>query len=250
MSRYYEYFASGVEICTPSFTHYKDSVTGAELWPSCLPAYDASSGVRGLLGVSCFDLNVMVDPETLKSESYWDDFVCKVSDLTKQCRQLDLNDCTLERLRRAVGPESTCSTGSTDSTSNATCPCADPACQDNEDWLDEKGYFCDTWVGDDCSGAMESWGYTAGGQQDILVQCKRSCGVCPQISPCPTEGPCQSTPTKISSSACRHTRTNKVTNNLIISRTSEANAGGARHGHLGPEVLFSVLLIQQVIWRG
>eukprot|EP00913_Durusdinium_trenchii_P032996 g30891.t1 len=190
MSRYYEYFASGVEICTPSFTHYKDSVTGAELWPSCLPAYDASSGVRGLLGVSCFDLNVMVDPETLKSESYWDDFVCKVSDLTKQCRQLDLNDCTLERLRRAVGPESTCSTGSTDSTSNATCPCADPACQDNEERRTEQE-GCGRKVGDDCSGAMESWGYTAGGQQDILVQCKRSCGVCPQISPCPTEGPCQ-----------------------------------------------------------
>lgn len=30
------------------------------------------------------------------------------------------------------------STGSTDSTSNATCPCADPACQDNEERRTEQ----------------------------------------------------------------------------------------------------------------
>ena len=31
--------------------------------------------LSGLLGVSCFDLNVMMDPATMKSQSYWDDFV-------------------------------------------------------------------------------------------------------------------------------------------------------------------------------
>ena len=38
---------SGVEICTPSFTRYQDVVTGAELWPACLPSYNRSSGEQG-----------------------------------------------------------------------------------------------------------------------------------------------------------------------------------------------------------
>ncbi|CAJ1422476.1 unnamed protein product [Effrenium voratum] len=100
MSRYYQYFAAGVEICTPSFTKYQDSVTRTELWPACLPAYDRTGLEPALLGVTCFDLNVMVNPSVLRSQSYWPDFLCKISDMTKQCRQLDINDCRLEKLRR------------------------------------------------------------------------------------------------------------------------------------------------------
>ena len=55
--------------------------------------------------------------------------VCKLSDLTKKCVQLDLNDCRLEKLRRAVGAESSC----IDLAVGTSCPCADPACQDNEE---------------------------------------------------------------------------------------------------------------------
>lgn len=180
MSKYYEYFASGVEICTPSFTRYQDVVTGAELWPACLPSYNRSSGEQGLLGVSCLDLNLMIDMSTIKSADYFSNFVCKLSDLTKQCRQLDMNDCRLEKLRRAVDPQSSC----IDMTLDATCPCADPTCQDNEDFLDEKNYFCDTWVGDDCSKAASDWGYSASGQEQVLAQCRRSCGRCP-VGTCP-----------------------------------------------------------------
>jgi hypothetical protein len=43
-----------------------------------------------------------------RSADYFSNFVCKLSDLTKQCRQLDMNDCRLEKLRRAVDPQSSC----------------------------------------------------------------------------------------------------------------------------------------------
>lgn len=238
MSRYYEYFAAGVEICTPSFTRYKDAVTDAELWPACLPAYDRSSE-KGLLGVSCFDLNVMVDPATMESQDYYDNFVCKVSDLTKQCRQLDLNDCRLEKLRAAVGPASICS-ALTFSSLPSTCECADPACQDNEDWLDEKGYFCDTWVGDNCYGAMEDWVYSAAGQQAVLAQCKRSCGICPQTSSCQA-GQCQLTPNKISSTGCRKERTDKVSPSLIV--TEWTSFSGPASSALGGGLWLQVALV-------
>ena len=206
MSRYYEYFASGVEFCTPSFTRYQDVVTGSELWPACLPSYDRSSGERELLGVGCMDLNVMADLNRMKKEDYWKDFVCKLSDLTKQCHQLDLSECRLEKLRKAAGPESSCTSESFNS-----CTCWDPKCQDNENFLDELGYFCDTWVGDDCTRAIEDWGYTAKGQESVLQQCRRSCGTCPR-------GPCQTSCEgvgKLSSSPCRSELTTKVTPNQI-----------------------------------
>eukprot|EP00435_Cladocopium_sp_Y103_P024528 s4354_g6.t1 len=213
MSKYYEYFASGVELCLPSFTRYQDVVTGAELWPACLPNYDRSSGEQELLGVGCIDLNVMADLEKMKSESYWEDFVCKLSDLSKQCHHLDLSECRLEKLRRAVGPESSCA----DMTLESSCACADPNCQDNANFLDELGYFCDTWVGDDCTRAIEDWGYTAAGQESVLQQCRRSCGRCPQ-GPC-QDGQCQKVE-NISSTACREKLTTRVTPNKIENQRS------------------------------
>ncbi|OLP91042.1 Uncharacterized protein YyaP [Symbiodinium microadriaticum] len=50
----------------------------------------------------------------------------------------------------------------------------DPDCQDDESFIDEKGYFCDTWVGDDCSKAQETWGYSAAGQQAALTRYRAS----------------------------------------------------------------------------
>lgn len=155
------------------------------------------------------DLNVMIDMSTVKSADYFSNFACKLSDLTKQCRQLDMNDCRLEKLRRAVDSRSSC----IDMTLDATCPCADPNCQDNEDFLDEKNYFCDTWVGDDCSKAASHWGYSALGQEQVLTQCRRSCGRCP-VGSCPQQAQCQNG-TRISATTCRSQRTDKVTPNSI-----------------------------------
>ncbi|CAJ1441525.1 unnamed protein product [Effrenium voratum] len=219
MSRYYEYFASGVEMCSPSFTRYTDVVTGSELWPGCLPAYDRTGDENRLLGVSCFDLNVMVDIEDMKTKTYWRDFVCKLSDLTKQCLQLDTNDCRLEKLRRSYSQESVCINMDT----SATCPCADPACQDDTNWLDELGYFCDTWVGDDCRRAAADWGYSAAGQSAVLQKCRRSCGVCPQVNPCPKQNQCSSRAAQLPS--CRADLTDKVSpNGLQVTEIASPNA--------------------------
>lgn len=239
MSKYYEYFASGVELCVPSFTRYRDVVTGAELWPACLPSYDRSSGEQELLGVGCIDLNVMADLERMKSESYWEDFICKLSDLSKQCYHLDLSDCRLEKLRRAVGPESSC----TDVTWESNCACADPNCQDNANFLDELGYFCDTWVGDDCTRAVEDWGYTAAGQESVLQQCRRSCGRCPQ-GPC-QDGQCQNVE-KISSSACRDKLTTRVTPNKIT-KILMASGFGVQLAWINPWAWLCISLAQSVL---
>ena len=44
----------------------------------------------------------------IRNQAYYSNFVCKISDLTKQCIQLDTSDCRLEKLRAAVSPTSTC----------------------------------------------------------------------------------------------------------------------------------------------
>ena len=81
MASYYEYFATGQEICQPSFTSYTDAVTNKKLWPVCLPAYDRAGADPSLLGVTCMDLNMIADPTAMQSESYWDYISCKVADL-------------------------------------------------------------------------------------------------------------------------------------------------------------------------
>lgn len=209
MSQYYSFFTSGQEVCKSAFTAYTDVVTGAELWPACLPMYDRTASQAQLLGVTCMDINVIADPETLKKQAGWSDLTCKMSDMTKQCRPMHVTECHLEKMRRAYSVESTCDA----SNFKETCPCVDPACQDDEDWIDEKKYFCDTWIGDDCTKAQEQWGYTWAGQQDVLNKCKRSCGKCQVLDPCPFNNstPCQGhTFSNAASSTCRACRTDKV----------------------------------------
>eukprot|EP00437_Effrenium_voratum_P020749 CAMPEP_0181445630 /NCGR_PEP_ID=MMETSP1110-20121109/25687_1 /TAXON_ID=174948 /ORGANISM="Symbiodinium sp., Strain CCMP421" /LENGTH=715 /DNA_ID=CAMNT_0023569681 /DNA_START=39 /DNA_END=2186 /DNA_ORIENTATION=+ len=206
MSSYYEYFATGQEICQPSFTSYADVAGGGRLWPACLPIYDRSRTDPSLLGVTCMDFNMMEDPANMQSESYWDYFSCKISDITKVCQALDTSECRLQRLRAAVGQDSVCSTTAS---VPASCPCMDPDCQDDESFIDEKGYFCDTWVGDDCSKAQETWGYSAAGQQAALTRCRRSCGRCQMISPCPSTARCAGTE-RFADVSCRACRTDKV----------------------------------------
>eukprot|EP00439_Symbiodinium_sp_Y106_P082272 s482_g21.t1 len=199
MSSYYEYFATGQEICQPSFTSYEDIAGGGRLWPACLPIYDR-------WGVTCMDFNMMVDPASMQSEAYWDYFSCKISDITKVCQALDTSECRLQRLRAAVGPDSVCSTTAS---VPADCPCMDPDCQDDESFIDEKGYFCDTWVGDDCSKAQEAWGYSAAGQQAALTRCRRSCGRCAMLSPCSSAQRCVGTE-RFADESCRACRTDKA----------------------------------------
>eukprot|EP00931_Biecheleriopsis_adriatica_P100882 TRINITY_DN76124_c0_g1_i1.p1 TRINITY_DN76124_c0_g1~~TRINITY_DN76124_c0_g1_i1.p1 ORF type:complete len:753 (+),score=104.63 TRINITY_DN76124_c0_g1_i1:49-2259(+) len=210
MAQYYSFFSSGQEVCIPAFTRYEDVVTGAELWPACLPIYDRTRSQAQLLGVTCMDLNVMADPKDMRKESMWSDFTCKVSDMTKKCRPMFLTECSREKIRREYSEESVCN--AQDMNWTKPCPCIDPSCKDDDEWIDELGYFCDTWIGDDCQKAQEQWGYTWEGTQQVLRKCRRSCGLCPAQDPCPysTASMCQGHTFSAEASTCRACRTSKV----------------------------------------
>ena len=186
-------------------------VTGQNLWPACLPAYARSSNYSGLLGVTCMDFNVIAKPSGIMSKPYWDHLACKVSDMTKTCRSLDTSECRLEALRKEAGPESTCSSDASSASSATACGCVDPDCRDDDQYIDEKGYFCDTWVGDDCSQAETQWQYSAAGTAEAMQRCRRSCGLCPVLTPCPYTLPnCQAV-SRPSQASCRACRTQMVT---------------------------------------
>ncbi|CAE8640100.1 unnamed protein product [Polarella glacialis] len=51
------------------------------------------------------------------------------------------------------------------------CPCLDRNCKDEGSFVDEKGYFCDAWIGDGCSkAATEKWSYSQSGHAHAKVQ--------------------------------------------------------------------------------
>lgn len=183
MADYYSYFAAGQEMCGPSFVEYKDAVTSTQLYAGCLAMYDRTGTDPSLLGVSCLDLNLLASVSDMKAKAGWRDMISKMSDLSKTCRSLYLSDCHLEKLRSesaSKGAE-TCSGGP-----SGPCPCLASGCTDDTTWLDEKGYFCDTWIGDDCSKASSKFGYTGDGQAEVLQKCRRSCGLCDWQNPCPS----------------------------------------------------------------
>jgi len=206
MASYYQYFASGQEMCLPSFVEYTDAITSKQLYAGCLAMYDRSTQSPSGVGVSCMDLNMIESIDTMKNLSGWRELSCKMSDISKTCRPLELTGCHIEKLRAQVSSESVCG-----GPVASTCPCVDAACQDSSTFKDEKGYFCDTWIGDNCNEAASRWGYSAGGQASILSMCKRSCGACTWHDPCPYEkaASCSSQASSIPS-FCRACETDKV----------------------------------------
>ena len=88
MSKYFEYFAAGNEACQPSWVKYMDGATpDTDLYAGCLATYDRTGLWPELLGTSCIDANLFADIDTdLREKDNWDEFVCKISDLSKTCR--------------------------------------------------------------------------------------------------------------------------------------------------------------------
>lgn len=64
-----------------------------------------SAGNQGIQILSC---KPSCGDILVRNQAYYSNFVCKISDLTKQCIQLDMTDCRLEKLRAAVSASSTC----------------------------------------------------------------------------------------------------------------------------------------------
>ncbi|CAE8642915.1 unnamed protein product [Polarella glacialis] len=189
MAAYYAYFAVGQASCSPSFSRYADANTAEILYAGCLPMLERTASKSSLLGVACMDINMLSSIDQLKAQpdQAWEQLACEMSDVTKKCRHMHLTDCSLQKLRLQVSTESMCGdSANAASVQTQKCPCLDRNCQDEESFLDEKGYFCDAWIGDDCSkAATEKWGYSQSGQAMLMQKCKLSCGLCELKDPCP-----------------------------------------------------------------
>jgi hypothetical protein len=135
-----------------------------------------------LLGVSCVDMNVVVPVATIKGDPQYSLFECMIQAVSQQCEALYLRDCDLAELREAVG--STCS-GDRVCSPSSDGYCVDTTCRDDITYKDSQGYYCDQWVGDDCTKAFpewKDWGYTQADEDEILAKCPYSCKLCQRMS--------------------------------------------------------------------
>ncbi|CAE8603801.1 unnamed protein product [Polarella glacialis] len=207
MAAYYAYFAVGQASCSPSFSRYADANTKEILYAGCLPMLERTAYNSSLLGVACMDVNMLSSIDQLKAQpnQAWEQLACEMSDVTKKCRHMHLTDCSLQKLRLQVSTESMCGDSADAASVQAQkCPCLDRNCKDEENFLDEKGYFCDAWIGDDCSTATaEKWSYSQSGQAMLMQKCKLSCGLCELKDPCPYTGTEECSSSTLSSSTCR-----------------------------------------------
>eukprot|EP00440_Ansanella_granifera_P038361 gb/GFBE01041622.1/.p1 GENE.gb/GFBE01041622.1/~~gb/GFBE01041622.1/.p1 ORF type:complete len:735 (+),score=169.57 gb/GFBE01041622.1/:1-2205(+) len=203
MADYYKYFADGQQSCTPSFVEYTDAVTGTSLVAGCLPMYDRTNPRPALLGVSCMDINMLADVEQLKKAESWAETISIASDVSKKCRPIDMSECHLQKLRLKYSAESVCPAGPSVN-ANTKCPCLEQGCSDDPDFIDEKGYFCDTWVGDSCDQASSVFGYSAAGEAQVKSKCRHSCGLCQWYDICPyTTTTCTTSSLPTKSRACQ-----------------------------------------------
>jgi len=184
MLRYFNYFVQGQEICNAAVTKYF-TTTGFQVYGACLPMYNRTKPFRSLLGVACTDVNLVADVPAMQKTAGWNHFVCAASDTTKMCKSLDLTECHRQKIRLSYSQESVCTGAYRDITSETKCPCQDPNCQDDPKFMDENGYFCDAWIGDDCTNVDPKWGFTPEGLDAIRRNCPRSCGLCTWRDPCP-----------------------------------------------------------------
>lgn len=115
MSSYYEYFAS-LQDSGISWTRYTDAFSGKEMISGCSATYQFDNNGMvppDLVGVACMDLNILVDPDTLKSceNNAYDQFIDQIFREATQCRSTkskveDL--CELQHMRRQVHKDSVC----------------------------------------------------------------------------------------------------------------------------------------------
>jgi hypothetical protein len=206
MSKFFLYFAKGVQSCTVRWTEYDDIISKKTLLAGCLPFYGPNNenppSGRPFRGVSCMDINVVVDLDTVKADSNYEAFKCQTDQVSKQCAALYLRDCDLAQLRADSGPDSVC-TAAHGGTPDSVCTvddgyCVSPTCKDNLDYKDQADFACDGWVGDNCfklADEFAEWGYTMKDQEEILRECPYSCLACDRetsLAPCETD--CDLTP--------------------------------------------------------
>ncbi|GBG27566.1 Voltage-dependent calcium channel subunit alpha-2/delta-2 [Hondaea fermentalgiana] len=111
MASYYQYFVQLADPCAVNWIQYTDAVTGAELLGGCTAIFDTTTNETVLQGVNCVDLNLIVDPNQLRtcSNDAYNSFVELVRGQAELCgSQSAIDSCALKKLRQAVGNESEC----------------------------------------------------------------------------------------------------------------------------------------------
>jgi hypothetical protein len=187
MSSYYQYFAYGMSTCSIRWIEYQDSITGTTLLAGCLPFYDTTSSQKkaSLRGVSCVDLNVVAPLEMVRKQPTYSTFQCQTSQMSMMCEPLYLRPVDLADIRASSEAAETCPGDTPGQYSPADGYCVDPNCKDDKAYKDPLGYYCDQWVGEDCSRAYDDfsdWGYTQADEDAILAACPYSCLTCPRMS--------------------------------------------------------------------
>jgi uncharacterized protein YegL len=195
MASYYQYFALGTKTCSVRWIEYGDSITGETLLAGCMPFYDPATSQKTapLRGVSCVDLNVIAELETVKQQANYDAFKCQTSQISMMCEPLYLRDVDLADMRNDIEAAETCPGDTPGQYSGSDGYCVDPECTDDVTFKDVAGYYCDQWVGEDCSRAHDDfadWGYTQAAEDAILAACPYSCLLCGRM---PTAAACANT---------------------------------------------------------
>jgi hypothetical protein len=183
MSKYFVYFATGSRSCTVRWVGYQDVLTKEHMLAGCLPFYSSqeSSGKGQLRGVSCVELSMVAPLSQVRASPQYNLFECMTEMVSRQCEALYLRDCDLAELRAEAG--STCP-GDTPCSPASDGYCVDPTCKDDITYKDSGGYYCDQWVGDDCTNAYpgwKDWGYTQADEDEILEKCPYSCKMCKRV---------------------------------------------------------------------
>merc|ERR1712217_55940 len=106
--------------------------------------YDRSGSLADLLGTTCMDINMVAGLDSLKMLPGWREMVSKMSDMTKKCQPIHMSSCHLQKLRQQNIYSQTCPMDPRVS-AETTCSCVKNDCKDDPDFIDELGYYCDTW---------------------------------------------------------------------------------------------------------
>jgi hypothetical protein len=124
MASYFELFAAGLQSCAVRWIEYEDSVTRTPLLAACLPVFELANGASTcdggggagqwskLLGVSCVDMNIMVDLPTLKAHAQYPQFKAAYEAATKTCPSIQVSDSVRADMQARINQAgATCSAG-------------------------------------------------------------------------------------------------------------------------------------------
>jgi cysteine-rich repeat protein len=108
MSNYYKLFAVGTDSAKLRWRRYSDAATGQTLLAGCLPAFDKTSTPRKLIGVSCIDVNTMIDLVEFEAGRGYADFKASMEEDQRYCAPFRLSHSDVQELRKHYNQDSVC----------------------------------------------------------------------------------------------------------------------------------------------